>query len=205
MYHQEIQKALLRSYANQLSKMEVDFIFDENEIKPALQVLVPCAAGSRASFTISIGDDYGDGIVGFEASFASGILPEGFCSNWYVSADDDPAFICEELIMDFIYQCFYREHEKYLDIEIVNDENLEEFIPMLRDEDLTNDEIYVIGFRVKELDVKDTAGVMSFHFTNEGAKVDYIYVLPEYRKLGIATFMLNYLREKIATASIELL
>jgi len=199
MYQEEIKITLLKSYANQLSNMDVDYILDVSAENPALKVAVPCTEEGRASFVISLGDDYGDGIVGLEASYASAMLPEGYNNRWCVSVTDDPLVICEELIMGFIYQCFYREHEKYLDIEIVNDENLEEFLPMLRDEDLTNDDIYVIGFRINELDAKDTAGIMSFHFTENGAKVDYIYVLPEYRKLGIATFMLNYLREKFAT------
>ena len=81
-------------------------------------------------------------------------------------------------------------------ISIISDDNIREYMRLL-----TNDEIYGItdgrytSFAIHENDM-ETAGIMTVQILPEYIRLERIFILPEYRRRGLASALLEVIKER---------
>lgn len=130
-----------------------------------------------------------------QAIYISSVLPAGYMDSWNLGQSPDIDSLAKEIIPDFIYRCFMKEHEQFCQITLIVDENKMDYIHLLPDEALTRGDVFAAGVIVDEEGGPVPAGVVTFTFEDmenmKNANIEYIFVDENYRDIGIATYMVN--------------
>jgi len=190
----ELNRILLASFAKELTQLKVlnrTLLLPDGDV--LLQVDVPGPEDKTADFRLDSNVSHMGDQLTLTGIYTSSFLSEGLVRSWTLRTDDDPAEVAELLIKDFADECAYKEHEQFVQAELVTDVNLEEFLPYLNDFALSTENVYALGIRVPDDGEWVPIGAASFFFTEEDLVIDNIYVVPEFRRKGIATYIQNYI------------
>lgn len=196
----EFQIIIFEKCQEYLEKQGYDCIIEEGFGFLDLLVDVPGPSNSHARFYIKTIE----GVAGspLEITGEWG-LEEGevnLSAIWYAAPTDSAEDLCNDLFIDFVKQCSFKDFSTIVEAEIINDTNLDEFFDLLSDEALTLEGIYAVGFRIQDEGGMEIAAAASFFFTEDELIVDNIEIIDNYEIPGFEEYIAEYIYE---TATIE--
>jgi len=122
---------------------------------------------------------------------------EQIIRNWSAAQTDRPETLCDDLFIDFVSLCSYKEFAAITEAEIINDTNLDEFFNLLSDEALTLEGVFAVGFRIRDEGGMEIAAAASFFFTEDQLIVDNIAIADYYEIPGFEEYIAQYIFQTV--------
>lgn len=170
--------------------------------EPGLRIEVPYSFGSSALFTVSEGetDEEGGRPLMLEAYFSSS-AENGALQNRTELEGVRAERLADEFVRPFLWAAFGLEHEDRIRLVPVSMANVESYLSWLPDAFPERDGCCVVGIDVNEETGWEPCGAAVCGAVEDPESgesclvIDRIEVDPFYRGMGIATYVLNVLKE----------
>jgi len=166
----------------------------QNPIDASYNLFLPVFGPMNQKAVFSVTLDSDDGTYMLRGYYKSDLTKDLIDQNWSLAYDASEESVVET-IHGFLDTCFMKEHENMLKLEIINDDTIQVFSPILPDETLTTEGVYALGILLWDEDSYVPAGTISFVFTEDGVEVKDVFVLEPYRYMGIASYALRYVKD----------
>lgn len=166
------------------------------EAATELCVAVRGPSENMALFYLEVAEDIEGLPISISAIYASDLLEAPVMDSWTFTRTESTEYICS-IIRDFVEDCAYEEFSAIVEPEIINDDNLQDFIAFLSDEALTEEGEYAVGFMIKDEGGMETAAAASFFCTEDSLVVDNIVIADNYRIEGFEEYISRYIYETI--------